>query len=81
MHVYTEARVVVITDAGTGEQLTLRFPSRIAFSQFVRRASGASAAEVTATALQFAASGRACLSRESRPPRRFRWARAGASRN
>jgi hypothetical protein len=81
MQVYPEARVVVITDASTGEQLTLRFPSGIAFSQFVRRATGAAPAEVTATALQFAASGRACLSRESRAPRRFHWARTGASRN
>lgn len=81
MQVYPEARVVIITDAGTGEQLTLRFPSSIAFSQFVRRAAGASDVEVTATALQFAASGRACLARESRAPRRLRWAGQAAPRN
>jgi hypothetical protein len=81
MQVYPEARVVVITDASTGERLTLRFPSGIAFSQFVRRTSGVTPAEATATALQFAASGRACLARESRAPRRFQWARLGPSRN
>ena len=81
MQVYPEARVVVLTDAGTGEQITLRFPSYTAFSQFLRRTSGASATEVTAAALQFAASGRACLARENRAPRRFHWARTGPSRN
>lgn len=81
MQVYPEARVVVITDASTGERFTLRFPSSTALSQFVRRTAGASATEVTAAALQFAASGRACLARESRPPRRLQWAQAIPSRN
>jgi hypothetical protein len=81
MQVYSEARVVVLTDPSTGEQLTLRFPSAVAFGQFVRRSAGASTTAVTALALQFVASGRACLSRESRPPGRLRWAGSGVSRN
>jgi hypothetical protein len=81
MQVYSDARVVVLTDPATGEQLTLRFPSAVAFGQFVRRSAGASTSAVTALALQFVASGRACLSRESRPPRRIGRAQPGASRN
>jgi hypothetical protein len=81
MQIYTEAKVVVVTDPGTGERLTLRFPSGSAFSHFVRRSSGASASEITGLALQYAASGRACLTRESRPPQRLRWAHHPVSRN
>jgi hypothetical protein len=81
MQLFHHARVVEITDPGTGERLTLRFPSGSAFSQFVRRIEGVSAVEVTAAALQFAASGRACISRQSRAPRRFRWAHFVPGRN
>jgi hypothetical protein len=81
MQVYHQARVVEITDPGTGERLTVRFPSGSAFAQFVRRIEGVSAAEVTAAALRFAASGRACISRQPRAPRRFRWAQSTPGRN
>ena len=81
MQVYHRARVVEITDPGTGERLTLRFPSGSAFCQFVRRTTGVSAIEVTATAIQFAASGRACISRQSRAPRPFHWAHFVPGRN
>jgi hypothetical protein len=81
MQVYHRARVVEITDPGTGERLTLRFPSGGAFSQFIRRVAGVSTAEATAAAIQFAASGRACISRQSRAPRPFRWAHFVPGRN
>jgi hypothetical protein len=81
MQLYHSARVIEITDPGTGERLTVRFPSGSAFAQFVRRTEGVSAAEVTATALRFAASGRACISRQTRAPRRFHGAQFAPGRN
>ena len=81
MQLFSQARVVVITDPGTGERLTLRFPSGSAYTQFVRRAGGVPAGEAAAMAVQFAASGRACLSRVARAPRRVRWATEQPSPN